>query len=468
MEILSRLREEIAQTLEVVVIDDEQPVLDALHRVLRKLPLKVEYYSDPVAALEYLKTREVAAVVCDNVMPKLSGLELFAALKKLQPLTRRIMLTGYVEHSEAVQAFNEGVIHQYLSKPWEKEELLAQIESAGERFLSAKLDQRLEKIKDLTLKKRSHDLSRAQERIANTETQFKIASDQLKKPELKLSAGLAQLSLMIVEPHVPLCNELSEAFTRLNLPLIQAYSDGKKALAAANQEDPPELILCEWDLPGVDDLALVHSVRRKQASLFRPLLVVTSTRADRSQIARAYRAGADGFLLKPFGLLGLVDFFEEALARRTEEQQVVHNLKKLKYLVISKNSAQRLWISQFLSRMNAERFYYATDGPKAVPMLEKEGIDLVFLDCGTGSSALAAFQKTLNRANLKVPAMPFHLPETGRKLEDALPPGLSQVEFERHLQRFVHQHLEAVDPAAQKERLLKRLLGEEVVSQMKG
>jgi class 3 adenylate cyclase len=89
--------------------------------------LRVTSFSDSAAALESLDRRHFALILSDNRMPGVTGLELLQAAKARSPNTRRILITGYTDLDEAVQAFNEKWIHRFIRKPWEAAELLGVI-----------------------------------------------------------------------------------------------------------------------------------------------------------------------------------------------------------------------------------------------------------------------------------------------------------------------------------------------------
>lgn len=90
-----------ADALHVLFIDDEQPVLDGIARVLRrhKPGWSVQYVSNPVEALKIYK-RDMAvldAVVCDINMPIVSGLQIMQAITEHSPRIVRIALSGQLD-----------------------------------------------------------------------------------------------------------------------------------------------------------------------------------------------------------------------------------------------------------------------------------------------------------------------------------------------------------------------------------
>ena len=81
------------------------------------------------------------------------------------------------------------------------------------------------------------------------------------------------------------------------------YSDGPSA-AAGLASDPPALVICDVMLPGLDGYGVVRSLRSSPAGRCVPVIMLTSLDDDAHQM-RAYRAGADDYMVKPcnFGLL---------------------------------------------------------------------------------------------------------------------------------------------------------------------
>jgi PAS domain S-box-containing protein len=91
------------------------------------------------------KTREIAVVVTDQRMPKMTGDELVSRINTSYT-AQRIMVTGYADLSAVVRAVNEGRIFAYVTKPWNEEDLRLKVAKAAEQF---RLGQELAKEKKL-------------------------------------------------------------------------------------------------------------------------------------------------------------------------------------------------------------------------------------------------------------------------------------------------------------------------------
>jgi len=92
---------------QVLILNDEADELLLLRQALiRDFPgIAVLEYTDAEAALAKLRTQEVDAVITDNRMPAMTGLEFVARFRAENALTVVIMLTGSAEkEAEAIDA----------------------------------------------------------------------------------------------------------------------------------------------------------------------------------------------------------------------------------------------------------------------------------------------------------------------------------------------------------------------------
>lgn len=130
----------------VLLVDDEEPILNSLRRLLRGQPYDVLLATSGAQALEILEQQPVNLVMSDARMPNMDGATLLALVHERYPATARIMLTGYADPSAIIKAINEGQIHRYISKPWNDEEMLLTLRQALEHQHLARERERLEKL----------------------------------------------------------------------------------------------------------------------------------------------------------------------------------------------------------------------------------------------------------------------------------------------------------------------------------
>jgi two-component system chemotaxis response regulator CheY len=102
---------------------------------------------------------------------------------------------------------------------------------------------------------------------------------------------------------------LRRTLTRLGFTVVEA-GDGQQALDALSAADQvPDVALVDWNMPVMDGLTFIKTVRQEKAYRQMSLMMVT-TESEHSQIVRALAAGAHEYVLKPFS----DDAIEEKLA----------------------------------------------------------------------------------------------------------------------------------------------------------
>jgi len=114
----------------LLVVDDEQSILNALKRELRLENYQVLAATSPQEALDLLATHPVDVVLTDLRLSQVSGVQLLGKIRSLHPDVVRIVLSASTEVSSILKAVNEGVIYRFITKPWEADDLRAQIREA--------------------------------------------------------------------------------------------------------------------------------------------------------------------------------------------------------------------------------------------------------------------------------------------------------------------------------------------------
>jgi two-component system chemotaxis response regulator CheY len=79
---------------------------------------------------------------------------------------------------------------------------------------------------------------------------------------------------------------------------VAEAEDGRAALDACRRK-MPDMILLDWHLPVMDGIEFLASLRQMERGR-EPKVVYCTSEADVAQIAKALRAGADEYILKPF------------------------------------------------------------------------------------------------------------------------------------------------------------------------
>jgi len=118
----------------VLIVDDDPLVLHALETTVLSAGHRVVATEDPLAGLQCLSECMVSAIIADQRMEPMSGLELLDHAKRLQPHASRILITGMLSVKMLTEAVNDGEIYRFIAKPWSTPELIATVHNAVQRY----------------------------------------------------------------------------------------------------------------------------------------------------------------------------------------------------------------------------------------------------------------------------------------------------------------------------------------------
>lgn len=120
--------------LKLMVVDDEPDNLDLLFRTFRR-EFEVFKATSGIEALALLEQLgEMAIIISDQRMPRMNGTEFLSRTVDRFPDTIRIVLTGYTDVEDLVEAINSGKVFKYITKPWNPEALKNVVMQAAETY----------------------------------------------------------------------------------------------------------------------------------------------------------------------------------------------------------------------------------------------------------------------------------------------------------------------------------------------
>lgn len=148
----------------IICVDDEKAVLDTLQEQLTdsfSVSHEVLTANSGEEALELIDTlnnegETVDLVITDQVMPEMKGDELLKIVQEKYPSTMKILLTGQAGLDATIKAINYGGLNRFIEKPWNKEDLVNDIQALIHKFRENLENQRL--------------ISRLEERIQELES----------------------------------------------------------------------------------------------------------------------------------------------------------------------------------------------------------------------------------------------------------------------------------------------------------
>lgn len=116
----------------ILVTEDDQVQREVLHDILSNAGFAVSTADSGVAAMDQLESSSFDLLITDMKMPEMDGLQLLPEAKRLRPEMEVIMMTAHATVETAIRAMKEGAA-DYLSKPFDKDELLIVVERVLEK-----------------------------------------------------------------------------------------------------------------------------------------------------------------------------------------------------------------------------------------------------------------------------------------------------------------------------------------------
>ena len=115
----------------ILILDDEENIVNALKRSLRKVAdWEVETFISGAEAVRRAEASSFDLFISDYRMPEMNGVEFLSKIKRIQPNAARMILSGFRDLEALVGAINEAEIFRFLNKPWNDYELILTIEQA--------------------------------------------------------------------------------------------------------------------------------------------------------------------------------------------------------------------------------------------------------------------------------------------------------------------------------------------------
>jgi len=117
----------------LLVVDDEPLALKLIERVFAaESDVDLRLTNSPTRGLEIAERLELDAVISDQRMPEMSGLDFLGRLRDRRPRAHRILLTAYPELEVVLKAINNGLVYRFVLKPWDLDDMRVSVRRALE------------------------------------------------------------------------------------------------------------------------------------------------------------------------------------------------------------------------------------------------------------------------------------------------------------------------------------------------
>jgi DNA-binding NtrC family response regulator len=232
-----------SHTATLLIVDDDPSVLEVLDARLQSAGFSVLKAENGENALQLLKGHKVELLISDMKMPGMSGMEVLAKARVIQPGVPVIFLTAYGTIPDAVKAVKAGAV-DYLAKPFDGKELIKKLQEVLERHPAVVPDEIPQSILhdiEAAVSPRMKQLYSMVQRVAKSNVNVLILGDSGVGKE-RIAHLVHQLSLRAPKPFVVVdCGSTpaglleSELFGHVKGAFTHAFSDKKGLIQNADK-----------------------------------------------------------------------------------------------------------------------------------------------------------------------------------------------------------------------------------------
>lgn len=346
----------------ILVVDDDEPIVKNMRRVLKR-----QGFDRVISALnaeQGIKLLEDTRnhfflIMSDQRMPGISGSEFLEKSILLSPESRRMLITGYSDFEAIVNAVNKGEIHQYISKPWNNDDLLLRIQ--GELAIYQQFQER-KRLFNIT----KHQNAKLVDIATQAQKSLKAFTAQLvqKKGQVdSLTQELAEAKEQAEykEVFLGLDELLSRTITMNQKNLAEAFTISRKAVAAtleeiARRSKIPFSPTASPENKGIDDLGentfdIIDQIIENVVQAIEPDLFGIGSEPTSGVVIDDYKELPDfGTLAFNDGCItrGELEKAQDELEEKETEQSTGLTIDKV---LISKEYLQRKDLSRLFAKM---------------------------------------------------------------------------------------------------------------------
>ena len=220
---------------------------------------------------------------------------------------------------------------------------------------------------------------------------FNLPTDVEEPPLLSLE-DFKGLKVLVVDDNPTVLETLQSYMEARNLNVSLAISskEGLQLLEETRQNEPYDLIILDWQLPGMDSVEFAREIKTQPEIDQTPIIIMVTAFGREDVLRQAHDLGLNDFLVKPISQSTLLDAILNAFSKdmivksRTipdapSKPEEIPELAGAKILVVEDNEINQE-VTQGLIELTGAKVDLASNGEEAITCLRKRRYDIVLMD----------------------------------------------------------------------------------------
>ena len=220
---------------------------------------------------------------------------------------------------------------------------------------------------------------------------FGLGKEKTKK-RFKPSADLRDMKVLVVDDNATsrsIFQEMLESFS-FEVTLAASGPEGLSELEKASESQPFELVIMDWQMPGMDGIEASRRIKNHRGLSKIPPIVLVTAYGREEVMQQAEELGLEGFLLKPVSPSMLFDAIMQALRkaapgvsrvtqRKEQEARALENIQGARVLLVEDNEINQQVAKEILESAGLN-VIVASNGQEAVDAVKTNAYDAVLMD----------------------------------------------------------------------------------------
>ncbi|MGI6264485.1 MAG: response regulator transcription factor [Acutalibacteraceae bacterium] len=170
--------------MQILLVEDDKLLSNAVKKILEQQGHFVDAVYDGVSAVDYADGADYDLIILDGMLPKMDGFEVVRSLRQKKLAVPVLMLTARAATADKVTGLNSGA-DDYMTKPFETEELLARVNALTRRKGEVVVDR--VQVGDLSLDVRAATLYRGAESVRLSHKEFEVLKAFFYNPTMTMT-----------------------------------------------------------------------------------------------------------------------------------------------------------------------------------------------------------------------------------------------------------------------------------------